>query len=56
MNTIESRSERSQSAFSHRLVRTPWAQERIRLVAAALLQHGTLSGDDIVGLTAETTK
>jgi hypothetical protein len=32
---------------SHRLVRTPWAQQRIRLVAAALLHHRTLTGDEI---------
>jgi hypothetical protein len=32
---------------AHRLVQTPWAQQRIRLVAAALLHHGTLTGDEI---------
>jgi hypothetical protein len=33
-----------------RLVRDPWAQERIRLIAAALLRHGSLSGANISGL------
>ena len=33
-----------------RLVRTPWAQQRIGLIAAALLRHGTLSGADLGGL------
>ena len=32
---------------AHRLVRTPWAQQRIRLLAAALLRRGTLTGDEI---------
>jgi len=32
---------------ARRLVRTAWAQERIRLLAAALLQYGALSGDEI---------
>jgi hypothetical protein len=32
---------------AQRLVRTPWARHRIRLIAAALLQHGTLSGEEI---------
>jgi hypothetical protein len=30
-----------------RLVRTEWAQHRIRAVAAALLRHVTLTGDEI---------
>jgi hypothetical protein len=32
---------------AHRLVRTPWAQQRIRLLAEALLQHRSLTGDEI---------
>src|SRR6516225_12217727 len=32
------------------LVRTAWAEQRIRLVAAALLRHGTLTGDEISAL------
>jgi hypothetical protein len=32
------------------LVRTPWARQRITAIATALLQHGTLSGQDIAGL------
>jgi hypothetical protein len=32
---------------AQRLVRSPWAQRRIRLLAAALLRHGTLSGEEI---------
>ena len=30
-----------------KLVRTPWAQQRIRLIADALLRHGSLTGDEI---------
>ena len=30
-----------------RLVSDPWAQDRIRLIAAALLRQGTLTGDEI---------
>jgi hypothetical protein len=32
---------------AQRLVRSPWAQRRIRLLADALLRHGTLSGEEI---------
>jgi hypothetical protein len=32
---------------AQRLVRSPWAQQRIRLLADALLRHGTLSGEEI---------
>jgi hypothetical protein len=37
---------------AERLVRTPWALDRIRLIAGALLLKcgGTLSGDAIAGL------
>jgi hypothetical protein len=35
---------------AERLVRTAWAEQRIRLVADALLQHGTLTGEEICGL------
>jgi hypothetical protein len=34
---------------AERLVRTPWAEQRIRLVADALLRRGTLTGEDIAG-------
>ena len=30
-----------------KLIRTPWAQQRIRLIADALLRHGSLTGDEI---------
>ena len=33
-----------------KLVRTPWASERIRLISDALLRHGTLSGAEIMAL------
>jgi hypothetical protein len=33
-----------------RLLRTSWAEQRIRLVAEALLRHGTLTGEEICGL------
>jgi hypothetical protein len=37
---------------AQRLIRSPWAQHRVRLLADALLRHGTLSGDEIGGLTS----
>jgi hypothetical protein len=37
---------------AERLVRTPWAQHCIRLLAAALLRHGTFTGDQIGGMIA----
>ena len=36
---------------AQRLIRSPWAQQRIRLLADALLRHGTLTGEEIVGLS-----
>ncbi len=37
---------------AQRLVRSPWAQGRIHLLADALLQHRTLTaGEEIAGLT-----
>jgi hypothetical protein len=36
---------------AERLVRSEWGQDRIRRIAAALLQHETLSGDEIGRLT-----
>jgi hypothetical protein len=35
---------------AERLVRTPWAEQRIRLVAEALSLRGTLTGEEICGL------
>jgi hypothetical protein len=35
---------------AERLVRTPWAQQRIELIADALVRHGTLTGEEICGL------
>ena len=32
---------------AQRLVRSPWARQRIRLLADALLRHGTLSAEQI---------
>ncbi len=32
---------------AQRLVRSPWAQDRIRLIADALLRQGTLNGEEI---------
>ena len=36
---------------AERLVRTPWGEQRIRLVAVALLQRGTLTGEQISELS-----
>jgi hypothetical protein len=41
------RAEIARLRDAERLVRTQWAQECIRLVADALLRHGTLTGDEI---------
>jgi hypothetical protein len=35
---------------AERLVRTAWAEQRIRLVAEALLERGTLTGEEICGV------
>ena len=35
---------------AERLVRTPWAQHRIELIADALERHGTLTGEEISAL------
>jgi hypothetical protein len=35
---------------AQRLVRSPWAQQPIRLLADALLRHGTLRGEQIFEL------
>jgi hypothetical protein len=37
---------------AQRLVRSAWARHRIRLLADALLRHGTLSGEQIFELAA----
>ena len=37
---------------AQRLVRSPWAQRRIVAIADALLQRGSLSGDEILGLAS----
>jgi hypothetical protein len=37
---------------AQRLVRSPWARHRIRLLADALLRQGTLSGEQIFELAA----
>jgi hypothetical protein len=34
------------------LVRTPWARRRVPLLTAALVERGTLSGEDIYMLLA----
>jgi hypothetical protein len=39
-------------AAAQRLVRTPFSQQRIRLLTAALLQHGTLSWDAVSSIAA----
>jgi hypothetical protein len=36
---------------AERLVRSEWGQDRIRRIAAALLKRGTLTGEEICGLT-----
>jgi hypothetical protein len=35
---------------AERLVRTPWAQQRIEMIADALVRHGTLTGEEISAL------
>ncbi len=35
---------------AERLIATPWGRQRIERIAAALLRHGTLSGEAIGGL------
>jgi len=47
--TIEARIKQARDA-TDRLVRTAWAQGRIRLIAGALLQHGTFSGEEIASV------
>ena len=37
---------------AQRLVRSPWAQQRIRVLADALLRTGSLSGDEILDLSS----
>ena len=37
---------------AQRLVRSPWARHRIRVLADALLRQGTLSGEQIFELAA----
>ena len=37
---------------AQRLVRSPWAQQRIRLLPDALLRNGALTGDEIAGLAS----
>jgi hypothetical protein len=39
---------------AQRLVRSPWARHRIRLLADALLQHGTLTSEEIFELSKQT--
>jgi hypothetical protein len=48
---IESELVRLRDA-ADRLVRTPFVQDRIRLIAAALLERGSLSGAEIEGYSA----
>jgi hypothetical protein len=40
---------------AQRLVRSAWAQQRIRLLADALLRHGTLTADDVAVLLDGST-
>jgi hypothetical protein len=40
---------------AQRLVTTPWAQKRIVQIAGALLQHGTLSGEQIFAEVMDET-
>jgi hypothetical protein len=41
---------------AQRLVRSGWAQQRIRLLADALLRHGTLTADDVAALLDGSTE
>jgi hypothetical protein len=41
---------------AQRLVRSAWAQHRIRLLADALLRHGTLTADDVAALLDGSTE
>jgi hypothetical protein len=41
---------------AQRLVRSPWAQQRIRLLADALLRHGTLTAEQIFELYVDAKR